>query len=120
MSIEWIEWNLAVSLASLVVTIVVAKIAYDISVRANKLAVASLEISESQKTTALVSLIIPACKNPEQWSRLLNYISRKERLPNFEQEDFQYLEELLKTLNCKAKLVDNRLEIDEPRSPESS
>ena len=72
----------------------------------------SNELSESQKTAALIAIIAPACKEPHQWKLFIEYLAKNNRLPNFSQDDEVFLADILKRLAIKAKIVEGKLRVD--------
>ena len=96
---------LIISLTSLVVSVFFAIKSMQTSTRAN-------ELSESQKIAALISIVAPACKSPEQWRLFIEYLSKNDRLPSFSEEDEIFLATVLNRLSVKAKVVDGRLKLE--------
>jgi len=72
----------------------------------------SNDLSESQKTAALISIIAPACKEPEQWRMLIQYLAKNNRLPNFSKDDEFFLANILNRLSIKARIVEGRLKVE--------
>jgi len=70
------------------------------------------ELSESQKTAALVSIIAPACESPEQWKMFIEYLSKNNRLPSFSEDDEFFLATVLNRLEVKARIVNGKLELE--------
>ena len=95
-----------------VITVLVAGCSLFVSLAAFRHSVASTKvanaISESQKTSALLSLVAPASDNPQAWA-LINYLSKNDRLPAFSKEDEILLRDLLARLSIKCTIVGNKL-----------
>jgi hypothetical protein len=72
----------------------------------------SKELSESQKTAALISIIAPACEGAHQWKLFLEYLSKNNRLPSFTNEDESFLGNILNRLDIKASIVEGKLKVD--------
>ena len=72
----------------------------------------SNELSESQKTAALISILSPACTEPQQWKLFIEYLAKNNRLPNFTQEDEFFLANILNRLEVKARIVEGKLQVD--------
>ncbi|MBX2851653.1 MAG: hypothetical protein KTR15_07915 [Phycisphaeraceae bacterium] len=94
---------LVIAFASLVISVFFAVKSMQSSARANAL-------SESQKTAALISILSPACEGAEEWKMFINYLSRNNRLPNFSEDDQEFLGRVLNRLEIKAEIVKGRLE----------
>ena len=96
-----------------VITVLVAGCSLFVSLAAFRHSVASTKvanaISESQKTSALLSLVAPASDNPQAWALLINYLSKNDRLPAFSKEDEILLRDLLARLSIKCTIVGNKL-----------
>ncbi|OLF77537.1 hypothetical protein AWH61_19765 [Alteromonas sp. W12] len=78
------------------------------------LADASNRLSESQKTTALVSLLAPATEDPEQWRLFVKFLIKNNKLPALSDEDYDFVKYLERRLSIKASIVNGRLTVDEP------
>ncbi len=96
---------LIVSLISLIVSVFFAVRSMQFDTKAN-------ELSESQKTAALISIISPACETPEQWKMFIRYLSKNERLPFFSEEDEFFLQNVLDRLSIKARIVNGKLKLE--------
>ncbi|MEM6820422.1 MAG: hypothetical protein AAF558_00575 [Verrucomicrobiota bacterium] len=96
---------LIVSITSLVISVFFAVKAMQSSKKSN-------DLSESQKTAALISILAPACKSPEEWKLFINYLSKNNRLPNFSNEDMEFLSKILNRLEIKGTIVNGRLKTE--------
>ena len=95
---------LAVSLTSLVISVFFAVKSMQAGKKAN-------ELSESQKTAALIAILTPACEGPEQWRLFIEYLSKNNRLPSFSEEDQGFLTSILGRLEVKADIVNGQLRV---------
>ena len=97
---------LVIALTSLVVSVFFAMRSMQSSAKAN-------ELSESQKTAALISIIAPACQNPEQWKMFIAYLAKNNRFPYFSEGDEHFLMNVLSRLDIKLRIVEGgRLRVD--------
>lgn len=94
-----------ISLTSLVISVFFA-------VKSMKSSSKSNELSESQKTAALISILAPACKEPEQWKSFIEYLAKNNRLPNFTPDDEFFLSNILNRLQIKADIYEGKLRVD--------
>ena len=96
---------LSIALLSLTISVYFALKSQQSSHKAN-------ELSESQKTAALISILAPACEDPEQWRLFINYLSKNNRLPSFSEEDAEFLNSILSRLQIKSAIVNGRLKAE--------
>ena len=95
----------AVSLISLIISSWFAWKSMQSSFKSN-------ELSESQKTAALISIIAPACTEPHQWKLFIEYLAKNNRLPSFTDDDEHFLADILSRLEIKASIVKGKLHVD--------
>jgi len=93
---------ISISILSLIVSTCFAVNAMQASRRSN-------ELSENQKTAALISIISPACEEPEHWKMLIEYLAKNNKLPNFSEEDEFFLANVLNRLQVKAMVEKGKL-----------
>ena len=67
------------------------------------------EIDENQKTVALIALLSPACKDERAWSLFLNFLSERNRLPAFTDDDREFVQEMLERLHIKGGIVNGKI-----------
>ena len=117
--------SLIISIMSMLIAIVFSfvamkaqRIANNLSTNANKLARASIELSdrandlsESQKTAAIISLMAPASESSEVWKLFIEYLIDKDKLPYFNESDREFIEKLMGTLNIKCELVSGKIKL---------
>ena len=82
------------------------------AVKSMKSSSKSNELSESQKTAALISILAPACTEPQQWQLFIKYLAKNNRLPNFSEEDEFFLNSILNKLQVKARIINSRINVE--------
>lgn len=99
----WIA--IIISLISLVISVYFAVASMKSSSKSN-------DLSENQKTAALISILAPACKEPQQWKLFIEYLAKNNRLPSFTEDDEYFLSNILNRLEIKAQIVKGKLRVD--------
>lgn len=94
-----------IALTSLVISSYFAIKSMQSAARAN-------ELSESQKTAALIAILAPACQEPQQWKLFIEYLAKHNQLPNFSPDDEVFLANILNRLQVKARVVKGKLRLE--------
>jgi len=98
-------FTLVIALAALVISTTFSIVSRSNAKRAR-------EIDENQKTVALISLLSPACKDERVWSLFLKFLSERNRLPTFTDDDSAFVQEMLERLDIKGRLVNGQIVVE--------
>lgn len=104
---DWV--TIIISLTSLLISVFFAVKSMQSSSKSN-------ELSESQKTAALIYFLTPACKEPEQWKLFIEYFTKNNRLPKFTPKTNIshriFPIEYFNRLQIKADIYEGKLRVD--------
>jgi hypothetical protein len=104
--------NTTIALIALFISITSLAISVYFAIQSMRSSAKANELSESQKTAALISIVAPACESSEQWRLFIDYLSKNNRLPYFSADDEFFLSSVLNRLEIKASIVNGRLTVE--------
>jgi len=103
--------GIVISLAALGISIYFSVLGAKANKRNENIALLSKELSETQKILAMLGVLTPIIgeEDGDAWRLMMRYLISKNKLPSFNDEDYETLARLLSRLEMKIEIKNGRL-----------